>query len=181
MLCADFSLTAPFYSIFASLCMRASTRGAFIRSTLTAPLATRRRHNIFFEGFVGSNQNMTESAVVTHTGTKPCCKHFVLFRGAATGFPYLLSPCTDPMNASSLNRFTTSQKGTTLSKTDGSRKSPRKCGPDKRTRSRFKKNCTTNKVSFNTCKCSKRPRTGTYSYWTGAYKRRNETSSRIRR
>ena len=86
--------------------MRASTRGAFIRSTLTAPLATRRRH-IFFEGFVGSNQNMTESAVVTHTGTKPC-KHFVLFRGAATGFPYLLSPFTDPINVSSLNRFTTS-------------------------------------------------------------------------
>ena len=87
-------------------------------------------------------------------------------------------------NVSSLNRklaIVLHQKGTTLSKTDGSRKSPRKCGPDKRTRSRFKKNCTTNKVSFNTCKCSKRQRTGTYSFWTGAYKRRNETSSRIRR
>ena len=161
--------------------MRASTRGSFIHSTLTAPFTKRRRH--YFFGFVGSNQNMTESAVVTHTGTKPF-KHFVLFRGAATGFPYLLSAFTDPINASSLNRklaIILHQKGTTDSKTDGSRKSPRKCGLDKRTRSRFRKNCTTHKASFNTCKCSKRQRMGTYSFWTGAYKRRNETSSRIRR
>jgi len=54
------------YSNFASLYMRASTRGSFIQSTLTAPCTKRRRH---FFGF-GSNQNMTESAVVTHTGTK---------------------------------------------------------------------------------------------------------------
>ena len=75
VLCVDFSRTA-FLFHFRFTVMRASTRGAFIRSTLTAPLATtRRRRTIFFEGFVGSNQNMTESAVVTHTGTKPRCTH----------------------------------------------------------------------------------------------------------
>ena len=51
---------------------------------------------------------------------------------------------------------------TTVSKTDGSRKYPRRCGLDKRTRWRFERNCTTRKASFNTCKCLRRPRTGTY-------------------
>ena len=160
--------------------VRSSTRGSFFRTTLTAPFTKRRRH---FFGF-GPVQIMTESAVVTHTGTKTF-KHilslFSLREPPPVSLNFFLRVLT--LNASSLNRprDLLKQKGTTVSKTDGSRKSPRKCGLDKRTRSRFWKNCTTHKASFNTCKCSKRQRTGTYSFWTGAYKRRNETSSRIRR
>jgi len=148
---------------------------------------------------------MTESAV-THTGEKRRRSHvllfvvrFSLFRRhpqtkccvlallslfllretlrALFFFSLTLSSSSPPSQSMRVGFL----KATTVSKTDGFLKYPRRCGRDKRIRWKFARNCTTNGASFNTCKCSKRPRTGIYSCWTGAYKRRNGTSSRTKK